>query len=64
MAKKKAKKKASKKVDPRLCLRHIDANTIRMSDNVQFRAYNPAAAENLPEGTFRVDKNTVISVPK
>ena len=57
-----SKKKSSKKSSASLmCLRHIDSNTLSMSDDERFREYNPERAENLPKGTTRVDANNVIS---
>ena len=64
-AKKKASKKksakSSKSSAPKMCLRHIDQNTLSLSDDERFREYNPERAENLPKGTTRVDANNVIS---
>jgi hypothetical protein len=45
-----------------LCARHIDPNTIALSDNPKFKKWNPEAAESLPKGTKRVDANTIVTV--
>lgn len=61
MPEKKTKTKKSKASKPKMCLRQIDTNTIRMSDNENFPEARKDKVEKLPKGMVRVDAHTVVA---
>lgn len=60
MAKAKKKVTTKKSEAPKMCMRWIDRNTKMLSDDPAFKEVSEGNMTQLPKGTVRVDKNTVV----